>query len=111
MEVLGGMTRWRRWRERAFGTELDWLQVEITTHCNSACRYCPHTVYSDIWQSRHMTAKTFERLLPTMANVDLVHLQGWGEPLLHPNFSDLVRRAKTTGCRMGTTFRTPVLST
>jgi MoaA/NifB/PqqE/SkfB family radical SAM enzyme len=33
----------------------------------------------------------------------MVHLQGWGEPLLHRQFFEIVARAKKAGCRVGTT--------
>jgi MoaA/NifB/PqqE/SkfB family radical SAM enzyme len=33
----------------------------------------------------------------------MVHLQGWGEPLLHKHFFEMVARAKKAGCRIGTT--------
>jgi MoaA/NifB/PqqE/SkfB family radical SAM enzyme len=33
----------------------------------------------------------------------MVHLQGWGEPLLHSDFSEMVVRAKKTGCQVSTT--------
>ena len=29
-----------------------------------------------------------------------VHLQGWGEPLLHPGFFDMVRAAKASGAKV-----------
>jgi MoaA/NifB/PqqE/SkfB family radical SAM enzyme len=33
----------------------------------------------------------------------MVHLQGWGEPLLHKQFFDIVTRLKKAGCKVGTT--------
>jgi MoaA/NifB/PqqE/SkfB family radical SAM enzyme len=33
----------------------------------------------------------------------MVYLQGWGEPFLHPELMTMVRIAKETGCRVGTT--------
>jgi MoaA/NifB/PqqE/SkfB family radical SAM enzyme len=33
----------------------------------------------------------------------MVHLQGWGEPFLHPDFLEMVSLAKKAGCAVGTT--------
>lgn len=81
----------------------DWIQVEVTTHCNGHCAYCPHTVYQGIWQNRHMLPETFARLLPVFKHTQLVFLQGWGEPLLNPDFFQMVLLAKAAGCKVGTT--------
>jgi len=42
----------------------DWLQVEVTSHCNASCLYCPRTVHRDRWLNRHLSLDTFEKLLP-----------------------------------------------
>lgn len=86
-----------------FRSRFDWIQVEATTYCNAACVYCPHTVYQDSWANRHLTLETFRKLLPPFAQTRLVYLQGWGEPLLHPDFFTMVAMAKNAGCRVGTT--------
>ncbi len=82
---------------------LDWIQVEVTSHCNASCVYCPHTVYAETWLGEHMAMDTFERLIPCFQETGLVYLQGWGEPLLHPDFFKMVRKTKQKGCRIGTT--------
>ena len=82
---------------------LDWIQVEVTSACNAACTYCPHTVYRNIWKERHLSLDLFKKLVPAFHRTCHVHLQGWGEPLLHPHFLDLVDIAKAAGCRVGTT--------
>jgi hypothetical protein len=33
-----------------------------------------------------MPLSLFRRLKPALKNTDLVYLQGWGEPLTHPDF-------------------------
>lgn len=89
---------------------LDWLQVEISTCCNASCLYCPRTIYSSGWQSRHMPLELFRRLKSTLKKTDLVFLQGWGEPFTHPDFFEFVRFAQSTGCRVGTTSNGQILS-
>ncbi len=82
---------------------LDWIQVEVSSHCNAACTYCPRTVYRDRWEDRHLPLSSFERLLPAFSKTRLVYLQGWGEPFLNPEFFAMVAMAKGAGCRVGTT--------
>ncbi len=81
----------------------DWVQVEVTTCCNAACLYCPRTVYRQRWSDRHLPLETFKKLLPAFSQTGLVHLQGWGEPLLNPDFFTMAALAKEAGCRVGTT--------
>jgi MoaA/NifB/PqqE/SkfB family radical SAM enzyme len=97
------LQRLRDWREQLAAPETDWIQVEVSSYCNAACVYCPHTVYRDVWINRHLSLATFERLLPAIANTQLVHLQGWGEPFLNPDFFTMVAMAKATGTQVGTT--------
>ena len=82
---------------------LDWIQVEISSHCNGACLYCPHTVCRDSWRRGLLPLETYKKLLPAFRETHLVYLQGWGEPLMHDSFFKMVRLAKDTGARVGTT--------
>lgn len=93
----------RDWYEAHVIPALDWIQVEVTTHCESRCTYCPHTVFKKIWTSAHMSIFTFDRLIPSFKSANLVHLQGWGEPLLHPSLFEMIGRAKKAGARVGFT--------
>jgi MoaA/NifB/PqqE/SkfB family radical SAM enzyme len=81
----------------------DWIQVEVTSRCNAACFYCPRTAYGGAWQDRLLSLAAFQRLLPALKKTRLVHLQGWGEPFLHPDFLALTAMAKEAGCRVSTT--------
>lgn len=40
----------------------------------------------------------------------LVHLQGWGEPFLHPRFFEMAAAAKAAGCEVGTTTNAMLMS-
>jgi len=50
-----------------------------------------------------MSMETLMGLIPALRRVGHVHLQGWGEPLLHPEFFQMVSLAHAAGCRVGTT--------
>jgi len=82
---------------------MDCIQVEVTSRCPGRCGYCPHTTRRDQWLARDMGMGTFERLWPLMRVASRVHLQGWGEPLLHPGFFDMAALARKAGCAVSTT--------
>ncbi len=96
---------WQMFRESLFGKPrmLDCMQVEVTSVCPGRCAYCPHTTQAARWRSRHMEAATFARLWPLLQESARVHLQGWGEPFLHPRFMDFAALARRAGCRISTT--------
>lgn len=81
----------------------DWLQLEVTTRCNAACVYCPRTLHAGSWHNRDLDWATFEALGPAFRQARLIHLQGWGEPLLHPRFLDMLAALKALGKWIGTT--------
>jgi MoaA/NifB/PqqE/SkfB family radical SAM enzyme len=89
---------------------LDWIQVEISSHCNADCIYCPHAAYKKNWQHRHLPGNVFQKLIPAFANTRLIYLQGWGEPFLHPKFFGMLKSAKKAGCMVGTTTNATVLT-
>ena len=96
----------RQWLREAFTgrpTPLLCMQVEVSSVCACRCTYCPHTTKKDVWQSRLMSAETFAALWPLMRQCGRVHLQGWGEPFLHPRFMDFVSVARRAGCAVSTT--------
>jgi MoaA/NifB/PqqE/SkfB family radical SAM enzyme len=98
------MFKWaKRQLDRISSPTLDWIQVEVTTHCNGSCIYCPHTIMKNQWVNKHMPIELFNELIPFIGYTDLVYLQGWGEPLLNNNFFEMVRTCKALGKRVGFT--------
>lgn len=47
--------------------------------------------------------EVFSRLAQDLPRSRYVHLQGWGEPMLHPHFFEMAQLARRAGCRVGTT--------
>jgi len=88
---------------RAEQPKLDWLQVEVTTRCDARCSYCPRTAYGRQWTDLDLPLETFRSLVPQLKRTGMIHLQGWGEPLLHPKVMEMIQLAKQTGARVGTT--------
>ena len=68
-------------------------QIDITTKCPLACRMCIRRGLPD-WSEEEMSLADFQKLVPSFDDVETVVLQGWGEPLLHPDLVPMVRAAK-----------------
>lgn len=103
--ALRGPGLWRSLKESFGGARrpLHVLQVEVSSHCPGKCAYCPHTTKSGQWKARHMRPETLARLWPLLLQTSRVHLQGWGEPLLHPRFLDFAAFARRADCQVSTT--------
>ena len=109
--TVANMFEWvKRQLDKIGSPNLDWVQVEVTTYCNGACVYCPHTLMRHRWANRHMPIELFCKLVPFLRNTDLVYLQGWGEPLLHKDFFEMVQICKDQGKRVGFTTNGMLLS-
>ena len=61
--------------------------VEITNCCNLSCAFCPKTARSP----RSMSVGEFDLVLGKLGDaVQYVYLHVMGEPLLHPNFEEIL---------------------
>lgn len=98
------MLTWlKKQKEQILSPILDWVQIEVTSYCNAACIYCPHTLAGKGWLNAHFPLTLFHDLLPSLSHTNLVFLQGWGEPLLHPDFFEMVRLCKNQKKMVGFT--------
>jgi len=86
------------------------LQVEVTSRCTRRCTVCPRTVFDERWLEGDLSDEHWDRLRPDLPLVEHVHLQGWGEPLLHPRLEHMVRDAHAAGCRVGLTSNGDLLA-
>jgi MoaA/NifB/PqqE/SkfB family radical SAM enzyme len=86
-------------------------QVEITSRCATNCQFCPQTILRENWVGSNMSLDLFrETIAPDLDQFEMVYLQGWGEPLLHPDLWEMLALAKAQGCRTGFTTNGLVLT-
>jgi MoaA/NifB/PqqE/SkfB family radical SAM enzyme len=86
-------------KRRFFGS----IQVEATSECFLRCTMCPRSAYIKKWYSGAMPFSTFKKISKYFPLAGHVHLQGWGEPLLHDRIYDMMKIAKEAGCSVGFT--------
>jgi MoaA/NifB/PqqE/SkfB family radical SAM enzyme len=80
------------------------LQIEVTSRCALRCCFCPTHLLGKQWIHGDLPWEVYrDQIAPHLARFALVYLQGWGEPLLHPQLWEMVRLAKAAGCQVGFT--------
>ena len=99
--MLKRITNW--FSKQTRGRFLEALQVEVTSRCCLRCEMCPRSSLAHQWPEIDLSWEAFQRIAPAFEYVRHVHLQGWGEPLLHPRLFDMIAAAKVAGCRVGLT--------
>ncbi len=67
------------------------FQIEIVRGCNASCIMCPARNLNNV---EKMSLSMFHEISKFFTNTKWIHLQGWGEPLLHENFFDMVDLSK-----------------
>ena len=87
------------WRRR----ELVAIQVEVTSRCTRRCAVCPRSVLAAGWRDGDLGEAAWGAIVPGLRLARHVHLQGWGEPLLHPRLPAMAAAAKAAGCEVGIT--------
>jgi radical SAM protein with 4Fe4S-binding SPASM domain len=81
------------------------LQLEPVGQCNLACRMCPVTLRRDRPDTGAVASMPFDdfrRIVASYPALRSLHLQGLGEPTMHPRFFDMVRWASARGIRVST---------
>lgn len=79
------------------------LQVDVSTYCTLHCPTCPRTTFIKHWRNAHISREVIETLLPQAHRFRLIHLQGWGEPLLHPELPSIIQAFTQAGAPCGLT--------
>lgn len=73
-------------------------QIEPIGRCNLACSMCTVNHRGD--EVATLSMARFTALLDAMPALESLHLQGLGEPMLHPQFFDMVALAARRGIRV-----------
>jgi radical SAM protein with 4Fe4S-binding SPASM domain len=82
-----------------------YLQLEVAGQCNLRCQMCPIQFRKDgppHGPPAFMSWETFMKVLDQFPDLKELHLQGLGEPMLHPRFFDMVGFAAARGIRVTT---------
>ena len=82
----------------------------MTSRCTRRCAVCPRHALADRWVDRDLSPSAWAAIVPALALADHVHLQGWGEPLLHSDLPEMVAAAKQAGCTVGITTNGDLLA-
>ncbi len=89
------------------------VQIEPVGQCNLRCRMCPIQFRTDGTPGHppaFMNYEVFCRLVDQFPAMSELHLQGLGEPLMHPRFFEMVRYAAGRGIEVSTNTNLTVLS-
>jgi radical SAM protein with 4Fe4S-binding SPASM domain len=81
------------------------VQIEPVGQCNLRCRMCPISLRPESQPGQppaFMDVDVFKRLIDQFDAVEELHLQGLGEPMMHPRFFDMVSYAARRGIRVST---------
>ena len=70
--------------------DITYLQIEPTTKCNFACIFCCRNKL----EQRDMNIDLFKQVLEELQQIHHIHIQGEGEPLLHPDIIEMFQFAR-----------------
>lgn len=82
-----------------------YVQIEPVGQCNLRCQMCPIPFRQDgppYGPPAFMQFDTFRRIIDELPGLEHLHLQGLGEPMMHPRFFDMVAYAARRGVRVTT---------
>jgi MoaA/NifB/PqqE/SkfB family radical SAM enzyme len=76
------------------------IYLEPTTKCNLQCRSCMRNTWDE--PGGEMAMETFGRLLSNtkkIPSIEKIAFWGFGEPLMHPNIIEMIKRAAKQGLK------------
>lgn len=76
------------------------IDVEPTINCNLACSMCQRTYWNR--KSRDMRIDDFKYIYDSFPKIDLIKIQGVGEPLLNKDLFRMIRYSKMHGSHVTT---------
>ena len=81
------------------------LVLSFAYPCNALCPHCPYTnsnIRKEYKDAPYMGDKVFKRIADESGPYGAyLRISGGGEPMLHPNATDLLVYAKKKGCKIG----------
>ena len=89
------------------------VQIEPVGQCNLRCRMCPIQFRRDgppYGPLAFIDLNVYTRLVDSFPNLSELHLQGMGEPMMHPRFFDMVAYAVGKGIEVSTNSNLTLLS-
>src|ERR687885_2962699 len=90
-----------------------YVQIEPVGQCNLRCQMCAIQFRRDgppYGPPAFMAFDAFTRLVDQFVGLEGLHLQGLGEPMMHPRFFDMVAYAAGRGIRVSTNSNLTLLS-
>lgn len=90
-----------------------YIQIEPVGQCNLRCQMCAIPFRQDgppYGPPAFMQFDLFTRLVDEFENLKTLHLQGLGEPMMHPRFFEMVQYAKEKGIRVTTNTNLTLLN-
>ena len=90
-----------------------YVQIEPVGQCNLRCQMCSIQFRKDgppFGPPAFMDFETFVHIIDQLVNIQELHLQGLGEPMMHPHFFDMVEYATNKGIRVSTNSNLTLLN-
>ena len=90
-----------------------YVQIEPVGQCNLRCQMCAIPFRKDgppYGPPAFMDFDTFTRVVDEFTDLKRLHLQGLGEPMMHPRFFDMVSYAAGKGIRVTTNTNLTLLN-
>lgn len=90
-----------------------YVQIEPVGQCNLRCQMCSIQFRQDgppYGPPAFMEFEAFTRLVDQFEDVRELHMQGLGEPMMHPRFFDMVEYATRKGIRVTTNSNLTLLN-
>jgi MoaA/NifB/PqqE/SkfB family radical SAM enzyme len=90
-----------------------YIQLEPVGQCNLRCQMCPIQFRKDgppNGPPAFMDFDLFTRIIDGLPHLQELHLQGLGEPMMHPRFADMVAYAARRGITVSTNSNLTLLN-
>ncbi len=90
-----------------------YVQIEPVGQCNLRCQMCSIQFRQDgppYGPPAFMEFETFTRIVDQFTDLRELHLQGLGEPMMHPRFFDMVAYAAAKGVQVSTNSNLTLLN-